>query len=410
MAVPNVSEGRDAAAIEAIGAAFAPARLLDTHSDPDHGRSVFTLAGAAGRARAGARERRSRGRRAHRPDRAHAGDHPHVGAIDVAPVVYLDDGTSRRRPAPRRSPPRRSSATSSSCPCSSTASSPERQRERADIRRGGVAGAWRSRAELVPDYGPHDIDPRRAPCSLRLARRSSRSTSTSPPTTSRSPRRSPPEIRESAPAACRACAPSASTCRTRGCAQVSTNVHDYAADAARGDRRARRAARADGRRVELVGLRPAGRARGPRATSPARLRRMRHIENALGSRHSGWPRRRRSAGVSTAAPRPGLSSGRGARAAPSGGRPASRAEARDIARQKRQDRFDKEPTWRGSVNRAAVRGRDPRDLRRGGRRRTSPAGIVLGIVAMILYVPMSYYTDRALWRRRQRQKQQSRRR
>ena len=45
--VPNVSEGRDAAVIGAIGDAFAAhATLLDVHSDPDHNRSVFTLVGA----------------------------------------------------------------------------------------------------------------------------------------------------------------------------------------------------------------------------------------------------------------------------------------------------------------------------------------------------------------------------
>ena len=44
LAIPNVSEGRDQAAIEAIGAAF-NGRLLGIHSDPDHHRSVFTLAG-----------------------------------------------------------------------------------------------------------------------------------------------------------------------------------------------------------------------------------------------------------------------------------------------------------------------------------------------------------------------------
>ena len=47
LAIPNVSEGRDREAIEAIGAAF-DARLLGIHSDPDHHRSVFTLAGAPG--------------------------------------------------------------------------------------------------------------------------------------------------------------------------------------------------------------------------------------------------------------------------------------------------------------------------------------------------------------------------
>jgi hypothetical protein len=91
---------------------------------------------------------------------------------------------------------------------------------------------------------------------------------------------------------------------------------------------------------------------------------------------------------------------------PSGNRPASRAEARDIARQRRQDRFDKEPTWRSSLNRAAfaaviltifvsVVQKNPLQ------------GVVLGVLAMIIYVPMSYYTDRALWRRRMRQKQSS---
>ena len=34
-------------------------------------------------------------------------------------------------------------------------------------------------------------------------------------------------------------------------------------------------------------------------------------------------------------------------------------------------------------------------------------GVVLGVLALVIYVPMSYYTDRALWRRRMRQKQQS---
>ena len=88
----------------------------------------------------------------------------------------------------------------------------------------------------------------------------------------------------------------------------------------------------------------------------------------------------------------------------SGRRPANRQEARDIARQKRQDRFDKEPTWRGSLNRAAFAA-VILAIFVSVVQKNVPAGIVLGIVAMVLYVPMSYYTDRALWRRRQRQKQ-----
>jgi glutamate formiminotransferase len=88
-AVPNVSEGRDAAVIEAIGTAFASsARLLDVHADPDHHRSVFTLAARSdalvdalvtGVARA-----------CELVDlRRHEGVHPRVGVVDVVPLVPI---------------------------------------------------------------------------------------------------------------------------------------------------------------------------------------------------------------------------------------------------------------------------------------------------------------------------------
>src|SRR5215212_3601806 len=91
LAVPNVSEGRDLDVLDAIGAAFEAggARLLDRHVDPDHNRAVFTMAGGPGRlARAvlhGARAAVERSDLA-----AHEGVHPRVGAVDVAPIVYLD--------------------------------------------------------------------------------------------------------------------------------------------------------------------------------------------------------------------------------------------------------------------------------------------------------------------------------
>ena len=98
LAVPNVSEGRDPRMISAIGEAFAGegVRLLDTHSDPDHHRSVFTLCGRPGQLAdallAGARTVLERidvmSGRAGNP--ASRGEHPHVGALDVAPIVYLD--------------------------------------------------------------------------------------------------------------------------------------------------------------------------------------------------------------------------------------------------------------------------------------------------------------------------------
>lgn len=93
LAVPNVSEGRDAAVLDAIAAAFAAggARVLDRHSDPDHHRTVFTLAGRPGGLHAAVAA--GAGEAIARIDlTAHEGVHPRVGALDVAPIVHVDPG------------------------------------------------------------------------------------------------------------------------------------------------------------------------------------------------------------------------------------------------------------------------------------------------------------------------------
>jgi glutamate formiminotransferase/glutamate formiminotransferase/formiminotetrahydrofolate cyclodeaminase len=160
LAVPNVSEGRDQGAVAAIGGAFEAggARLLDLHVDPDHNRSVFTLAGPPGGLGsalvAGAREavrRIDMGR--------HEGVHPCVGAVDVVPVVHLDD--ARRGVA-----------------CAEAlvvADELARElalpvlmygplaggRSRSELRRGGAAELARRLAEgeLSPDFGPPRAHP-----------------------------------------------------------------------------------------------------------------------------------------------------------------------------------------------------------------------------------------------------------
>src|ERR1700720_2762634 len=103
LAVPNVSEGRDEQTIAAIAGAFTGdasggVRVLDIHSDADHHRSVFTLAGhpdalvdALLRGARVALERIDVVSRAGRGS-AHTGQHPHVGVLDVAPIVYLQPG------------------------------------------------------------------------------------------------------------------------------------------------------------------------------------------------------------------------------------------------------------------------------------------------------------------------------
>ena len=88
--VPNVSEGRDAAVVAAVAAAFARAgaRVLDTHVDGDHNRAVLTLVGDDRGVEDGLVAGIDEARR--RVDlRTHDGVHPRVGAADVVPVVPL---------------------------------------------------------------------------------------------------------------------------------------------------------------------------------------------------------------------------------------------------------------------------------------------------------------------------------
>jgi glutamate formiminotransferase len=89
ISVPNVSEGRDARVLDEIANAFG-AGLVHRSSDPDHHRAVFTLKGEPGQLHkavvAGAREAIAR-----IDLTRHQGVHPRVGALDVAPIVYLED-------------------------------------------------------------------------------------------------------------------------------------------------------------------------------------------------------------------------------------------------------------------------------------------------------------------------------
>jgi glutamate formiminotransferase/glutamate formiminotransferase/formiminotetrahydrofolate cyclodeaminase len=161
MAVPNVSEGRDLAALEAIERSLGPARFLDLHADPDHHRAVFTLAAPQGDL-APALLNLARAAIERIDISSHAGIHPHVGALDVMPVVYLDDE-------------RRGAACAEALTAAGLvgeelgvpvflygelATRPE-HRERAAIRKGGPQELGRriEAGELVPDFGPRRAHP-----------------------------------------------------------------------------------------------------------------------------------------------------------------------------------------------------------------------------------------------------------
>jgi glutamate formiminotransferase len=92
--VPNISEGRDAATVDAAIAAMQAegVRVIHRTSDAVHHRSVITAAGSASQvvAAAVALARVT----AERIDlRSHRGEHPRIGALDVLPFVPLGDAT-----------------------------------------------------------------------------------------------------------------------------------------------------------------------------------------------------------------------------------------------------------------------------------------------------------------------------
>jgi glutamate formiminotransferase len=89
----NVSEGRRAIVLAsiALAAGHPGVQLLDVHTDPDHNRSVLTLAGSAGPLVDGVVAAASTAAQTiHLP--THEGVHPRLGAIDVIPFVPVSTG------------------------------------------------------------------------------------------------------------------------------------------------------------------------------------------------------------------------------------------------------------------------------------------------------------------------------
>ena len=157
LAYPNVSEGKDQAAIDRIGAAFGSA-LLDVHSDPDHHRSAYTLAGRPGEL---ARQVLKGAREAVNSIQidTHEGVHPRVGAVDVAPIIYLTEED-------------RGAAAAEALVLADLLGSElelpvflyghlANGRTRAELRRGGPAELQRKidAGELKPDFGPRNLHP-----------------------------------------------------------------------------------------------------------------------------------------------------------------------------------------------------------------------------------------------------------
>jgi len=161
LAVPNVSEGRDRETIERIAEAFtdrAGAVLLDRHSDRDHHRSVFTIAGPP-RVLSEAVLSGGRAAVAGIDVHDHAGAHPRVGAIDVAPIVYLRDEDLGAACAEALVLADRFAA-ELALPVF-VYGALGGGRTRAQLRHGGPELLARriARRELAPDFGPDELHP-----------------------------------------------------------------------------------------------------------------------------------------------------------------------------------------------------------------------------------------------------------
>ena len=277
LAVPNVSEGRDPELIDELARAF-DACLLGVHADPDHNRSVYSLAGEPGElARAvlgGAREAVSR-----IDIDQQRGAHPRVGAIDVAPIVYLE-------------PAQRGAASAEALLLGDLLGDQldlpvllygelAGGRTRAALRAGGP-GALKARieaGELKPDFGPARLHPT-AGAVLVAARPPlvAFNLELAPPATFEDAKAIAALIREGGTDGLESVRAIGVWLDARGRAQVSTNVEDHRATPLRAvvEAVARHAPIAE---AELVGLAPQAAFDGfPEALA---VRGRRTIEDAL---------------------------------------------------------------------------------------------------------------------------------
>ena len=280
LAYPNVSEGRDRRAIDQIAAAFG-GHLLDVHSDPDHNRSAYTLAGEPGELAHAVAAGAARALTLLSID-SHDGVHPRVGILDVAAIVYLSDDDRGAACA---------EALVLADLLADTLELPVflygilgADRTRAQLRRGGPAELERriEAGELEPDFGPPRMHPN-AGATLVAARPPlvAFNVELQPPATAGDARAIAARIREGGEEGLTGVRAIGLWLETQQIAQVSTNVEDHRTTPLRTvvaaiARHARPAA------AELVGLAPQAAFDGFPADLP--LRGYQTIEDALARR------------------------------------------------------------------------------------------------------------------------------
>jgi glutamate formiminotransferase / 5-formyltetrahydrofolate cyclo-ligase len=162
--VPNISEGRDRAVIDAVASAVRSVpgvRLLDVSSDTSHNRSVLTFVGDAAAVRQGVRALFE----AVLPRidlRRHQGEHPRMGAVDVVPFIPLrgssiEDCVKLAREAGAEIAERFGVPVY----LYEEAATAEHRRNLADVRKGQFEGFAEKMKDprWAPDFGPREPHP-----------------------------------------------------------------------------------------------------------------------------------------------------------------------------------------------------------------------------------------------------------
>lgn len=162
LAAPNVSEGRDFARLELLEGSLGAITLLDRHTDLDHNRAVFTVAGDPDRVEL-ALTGLARTATAEIDMTAWQGIHPAIGALDVCPVIWTRE--KDREPAAETALQTAIAIGKLGVPVFlyGDLATAESRRERAFFRRGGIDRLWLRMSggdpeedgmALKPDFGP----------------------------------------------------------------------------------------------------------------------------------------------------------------------------------------------------------------------------------------------------------------
>ena len=87
-----------------------------------------------------------------------------------------------------------------------------------------------------------------------------------------------------------------------------------------------------------------------------------------------------------------------------GGPVTPKLTPKEEAKQRRIDRMNQPPTWKGALNRAAIATLVFVVLVLVLFRQSLAQAVALGAFMFLVYIPLGYYTDKFMWTRRQKKK------